>query len=84
MGSISIFRKKWQREIMKSPEIERLPLHTVRLQFGDRFLGTGFVVTSELILTCFHVVREARENNSPIDVWWQNKELIAVAIKIRT
>lgn len=68
---------------MKSPEIEQLPLYTVRLQVGIGF-GTGFVVTSELILTCFHVVREARENNSPIDVWWQNKELIAVAIKIRT
>ncbi|MGF1486448.1 MAG: trypsin-like peptidase domain-containing protein [Prochloraceae cyanobacterium] len=62
---------------MKSSEIKLLRHQTVKLQVGSRF-GTGFVVTSELILTCFHVVREAKENNLPIEVWWENKEGILV------
>jgi predicted NACHT family NTPase len=38
--------------------------------------GTGFFVAPEWILTCAHVVQEAK--GQPIQVWWQKQELEAV------
>lgn len=38
--------------------------------------GTGFFVAPAWILTCAHVVQEAK--GEPVQVWWQKKELEAV------
>src|SRR5438105_4692765 len=39
--------------------------------------GTGFFVAPGLILTCYHVVEPARQNNSPIEVSWNGQTILA-------
>lgn len=50
---------------------------TVKLTLPDRLgWGTGFFVAPEWILTCAHVVQEAK--GQPVQVRWQKRELEAV------
>ncbi|MFM7792876.1 MAG: trypsin-like peptidase domain-containing protein, partial [Microcystis panniformis] len=51
---------------------ESLPSYTVRLKliYGS---GTGFFVGQGLILTCLHVVEDARDNRETIEIIWQGQ-----------
>lgn len=51
---------------------ESLPPYTVRLKliYGS---GTGFFVGQGLILTCLHVVKDARDNQETIEIIWQGQ-----------
>ena len=51
---------------------ESLPPYTVRLKliYGS---GTGFFVGQGLILTCLHVVKDARDNRETIEIIWQGQ-----------
>jgi energy-coupling factor transporter ATP-binding protein EcfA2 len=65
-------------------QLENLLQHcTVKLTLpGRRGWGTGFFVAPEWILTCAHVVQEAKEQL--VQVWWQNQENWAEAIVERS
>lgn len=51
---------------------ESLPPYTVRLKLIDGS-GTGFFVGQGLILTCLHVVKDARDNRETIEIIWQGQ-----------
>jgi len=51
---------------------ESLPPYTVRLKLIDAS-GTGFFVGQGLILTCLHVVKDARDNRETIEIIWQGQ-----------
>jgi hypothetical protein len=58
-----------------------LQQYTVRLQVAGES-GTGFFVATGLILTCFHVVRAARDGEASIRVIWQGREYRAILKKL--
>jgi hypothetical protein len=62
-------------------QISDLPQYTVRLQVAGES-GTGFFVAPGMILTCYHVVREAKYNGLAIAVYWCDREYTAEIEKL--
>jgi uncharacterized protein YjbI with pentapeptide repeats len=65
------------------PSLRPEDLHTCTVKLSiDGGHGTGFFVSSGLILTCHHVVKNAGDR--PIKVRWQNQENFAVATVLQS